>query len=90
LNYPGLLKYYVLYIFIFSTVCLAQQQNIDALPKPAFDGENSPLLALLNIRRTNRIFDSKRITSQGSIGISLDCRDMAYLYCQGRGFVFTI
>ena len=64
MNLSRLLNYYVISIFILSTACLAQGQKTEVLPKPAFDGKNSPLLTLLKMRRTNRSFDSKKLPPQ--------------------------
>ena len=59
-----LVYYCLIFIFIFSRACLAQQQKSETLPKPAFDGKNSSLLSLLKIRRKNRSFDSTEIPPQ--------------------------
>jgi len=64
MNQSQRVSYFLIFIFIFSISCLAQQQKTDALPKPAFDGKNAPLLSLLKIRRTNRSFDSTELSPQ--------------------------
>jgi nitroreductase len=64
INFSRGVYYYLIFIFIFSLTCLAQQQKTEILPKPNFDGKDSSLLSLLKIRRTNRSFDSTEIPPQ--------------------------